>query len=840
MRAQTAIEYLLLIGATVFFVIMVALATRDILLPTGKTILLKQNAVDDGISNFGASPTPIASICTPFEICTTNLNCLGSCASDGSYCIDNPSDNCPATATSNPPTCVVGTTENCNTVISGQTCPGIQTCQSSQTWGACADLSDNCPVVATPVCISGRTRPCTSIINGQTCPGLETCSNARIWGTCVDAVDNCPLAVPDTCTISGAPPIAVGPFTSAITATFTGNFGQNALIKCNDTDVGESIHINPSTGIAKKDCDYINQTISNKIYNISAASNGIACNSTITDLKPLLPFCKITANPASGFGPFISTIVANFSGTNHSINVTIKCNQTDLGVSNQINFISRLALRNCPYPDSLPINQTFNISASSNAVFCNGTVVVNQTSPQQCKLSASPFSDIGPFTSVLTANFSGTNNGPNALIKCNQSDPGISVPIPPATRIATRTCPYPSVYTTSQIFTAQASSNGFTCNANITDNVLPVCSTSICQVLTPTFFNFIVYPQACFGNSCLPNILVLDPSTSCNVGNGVCMPTGCKVRGSQDGENICAMIEDSSDYDWNDYSFSTKVTTFPSGDKLLRVYQDSCAADALDGLNITFNFSTPKYILDMHYGLVVNQNQEYFLWHRCDNSVGEFRTFFISNNSPTNLPPVWNTDALPPAALGDPYNLNPDPIAFGGGIFHDLWPVISDETLDASLLFSITFQSNPSIASCTITSNRFLNCTAAFGSGRSFVTIRAMDAQGAWSEGIFEVVVGAPKINLPNLLTIPVDGDWTIDLRDYSVDSSIFDVPQFSLVNEYNAFVDCKLEPSNYNLHCKYNRIAAKGSKGFSDFVLTGSSMFTSSTAVVEFRVQVI
>ena len=313
------------------------------------------------------------------------------------------------------------------------------------------------------------------------------------------------------------------------------------------------------------------------------------------------------------------------------------------------------------------------------------------------------------------------------------------------------------------------------------------------------------------------------------------------MRGSQDGENICAMIEDGTDFDWNDYSFSTKVATFSNGDKLLRIYQNSCSADALDGLNITFNFSTPKYILDMHYGIVLDQNQEHFLWEKCQNSVGELRTFFISNNPPTNLPPVWNTDALPPATPGDPFDLNPNPIASGGStINQDLWADVSDETADSLLQFSISSQSNPTLTRCAISANRFLTCPSSTGSGRNFVSVRAVDSKGVWSEGLFEVVVGAPKINLPNLLTIPVDGDWTIDLRDYSLDSTIFVSPNFSVVNEFNPYVYCVLEPNNYELHCIYNRDAVKGAKGFSDFVLTGSSAFTTSKAVVEFRIQVV
>lgn len=85
-----------------------------------------------------------------------------------------------------------------------------------------------------------------------------------------------------------------------------------------------------------------------------------------------------------------------------------------------------------------------------------------------CILNANPSGGIGPFNSQLTATFTNLPAGVNqALIKCNQNDSGINVPIQSGS--ASRNCSYPQVQVKTFFF-PNATGGTATCSGSVTDN----------------------------------------------------------------------------------------------------------------------------------------------------------------------------------------------------------------------------------------------------------------------------------------------------------------------------------------------------------------------------------
>ncbi|MEK6954932.1 MAG: hypothetical protein AABX01_08015, partial [Candidatus Micrarchaeota archaeon] len=77
-RSQTAIEYLLLIGASVIFTIIITLATRDIIFPAGEDLGDKGDLFASAKASFEATSTVgIVSVpTTPPGTCPVGAICL--------------------------------------------------------------------------------------------------------------------------------------------------------------------------------------------------------------------------------------------------------------------------------------------------------------------------------------------------------------------------------------------------------------------------------------------------------------------------------------------------------------------------------------------------------------------------------------------------------------------------------------------------------------------------------------------------------------------------------------------------------------------------------------------
>lgn len=408
-----------------------------------------------------------------------------------------------------------------------------------------------------------------------------------------------------------------------------------------------------------------------------------------------------------------------------------------------------------------------------------------------CVLTASPDRQAGPFNSLVVATFENLEAGMStALIKCDAADAGETVGINLATKTASRTCVYPQV-SLPKTYTASASASGsvvVNCQKEIIDEAseTPACIVSNCQLTEAAkpFYNLIVRP---LHERSPDEITIFKTSDICNTVGGACETDPCRVRGSQVGENVCALIEDWVDFDWNDFIFSTFVSTFNPEERMLEVTMEACDTSAKNELTVEFEFGSLEYIRDLETGETKSgTSMEFLVWPQCQGHMGETRRFFISDNPPGNWPPVWaNIPAIGPVKVGS----NAPSL--------DLWNYVSDETPDIGLQYQIILQSDPSVISCTLDSNRYVNCGPALNKGYSDITVIAMDPDSLYSQEEFRVLAGL-QFDLPEEGTLNSD-PWLMLLWPLTADPAYPDSSiSYTLVSQSDTSVaDCKIEFSN-------------------------------------------
>ncbi len=126
-----------------------------------------------------------------------------------------------------------------------------------------------------------------------------------------------------------------------------------------------------------------------------------------------------------------------------------------------------------------------------------------------------------------------------------------------------------------------------------------------------------------------------------------------------------------------------------------------------------------------------------------------FGSFTVTITSVNDLP---NMTAIPDFLFSEGATIAPN--------FVDLYLYTSDvEDLDTSLNFSLLSQTNPSLASCAIAANRYVNCQnpAPFQSGQNAINVSVIDTQGGFDSDDFVLTIQAVD-NPPNItLLSPVN-----------------------------------------------------------------------------------
>ncbi|HJW97403.1 MAG TPA: hypothetical protein VJ485_04545, partial [archaeon] len=148
---------------------------------------------------------------------------------------------------------------------------------------------------------------------------------------------------------------------------------------------------------------------------------------------------------------------------------------------------------------------------------------------------------------------------------------------------------------------------------------------------------------------------------------------------------------------------------------------------------------------------------------------------------------------------------------------------------DSSLIFSIDSQSDGSVASCSIASNRYVQCGAGKSPGFSDIIIRVTDTGGLSDTDIFRITVqGAPPVNTPpsisGLPDYTLQAGQTIPLTDlfiYASDSQDADSAlSFSIESQSNpGLISCYITGNRY-IGCG----SSQGS-GYSDITVRVTDM---------------
>lgn len=200
-RSQTAIEYLLLTGASVVFVIIVTLATRDVVWPAGEDLEGRTGNIASAQVSFGATREVIV----PTEVIIIPPDCIPGeiCAGPNNYCKSEAGENyaCSGWRCDASSQCTQQTYDTCDLCIDqvlNTTCPDgyvlwaacPRTCSNSCTNGAC---DTGC---ALPSCEADcRPVPCAP---GSPCNGPNYCY-VNVTGTFACSGYQCSLT--NQCTI---------------------------------------------------------------------------------------------------------------------------------------------------------------------------------------------------------------------------------------------------------------------------------------------------------------------------------------------------------------------------------------------------------------------------------------------------------------------------------------------------------------------------------------------------------------------------------------------------------------------------------------------------------------
>ncbi len=535
---------------------------------------------------------------------------------------------------------------------------------------------------------------------------------------------------------------------------------------------------------------------------LSSTPSPLASSPSPTPTPTPTPSCSIAGVPNSDVGPFSSTITATFSNLEAGIaDALLKCFATDAGETKSI--AGNTASKQCDYPQTIGgLTETNEISATAGSATCTNSVINNPS--QTCTLIAVPASSEGPFSSIVTVTFQNLEAGiTDALIKCNSTDAGINIPIVASS--ASRNCDYPFVPATT-IFTANASIPGThptSCATPITDqkpnlqNEITVCNELYCEInAIPSIYNLIVNTKYA---STPPRIAVFDPSISCYNGGAACLKRPCRIRGTQSSDNVCVLIEDWDDYDWNDFIFSANVFNLPDGKQMVSVRNEGCSSAASNELNISFNLPEPKWVKVAETNETkFSENPSFVVWSACQGNKSEVKNYFITdvNELPDNTPPKWTL-------MSDPSLLKPGMTP--ANIL--LSTFISDAQSPFSALSLDVVAQNASVINCYISVDRLV-CDAAIAYGKSEVTMAAIDSGGLWATDKVLYRVG-PKLSLGNNFPFAIGTNGSIDLwgktqdlefPDNLMNYSIIDFPN-STITECGIFNDTATGSSRY-LNC--------------------------------------
>jgi hypothetical protein len=148
------------------------------------------------------------------------------------------------------------------------------------------------------------------------------------------------------------------------------------------------------------------------------------------------------------------------------------------------------------------------------------------------------------------------------------------------------------------------------------------------------------------------------------------------------------------------------------------------------------------------------------------------------------------------------------------------------QDLDSALVFSIDSQSDPSVISCSIASNRYVQCGTAQKAGFSDIIIRVTDTGGLSDTDIFRITVqgtSPPPTNTPPMISgipdLTISVGQTISLVDLFAYASDAQDPDSAL----SFSIDYQSNPSVISCYITGNRYVGCGAgqvAGFSDITV--------------------
>ncbi len=514
------------------------------------------------------------------------------------------------------------------------------------------------------------------------------------------------------------------------------------------------------------------------------------------------PDCILDPLPIWGIGPFSSTLTATFTDLEAGItDALIKCNATDAGVF--ISIVGNTAARQCDYV-LVAATELHDVSAEAGNASCTNQVSNNPPGSISPTPSPSATASIGP---CVVGDPCG---GSYCLVYTNSS-------CPPPTYDDDCTCVYdiaactscgksndvnmtcPPGFTKISDCSTECENpclEGGTCGTCFPDYCTAVCTyadlSSLCNVNScdlniSTFFDFVLRPNH---SGSPPQIRAYDPIDLCeNV--GACEGKPCRIRGSRIGDNSCYLVEDWTDFDWNDLVWSTRLIPFEAGNRMLEVKIESCSSAAQNELSIELNFPTPTQVRFLETAnTTFGISHTFVVFDRPCTKVGETFHFFISDTAGTNTPPSWASLPLP------------QPIAPANSVpTEDLRNYILDDfDLPGDLIFQIIEQ-NSSVTTCVINSGHDLDCTG-IAYGGSHILLSATDTGALSSTASFSITVG-PKLTLPIQMFVSVNSTNSTDIYNYIFDPEFADnLLNYNVTSVSNSTaVNCTI-PDNWHLIC--------------------------------------
>ncbi len=154
-----------------------------------------------------------------------------------------------------------------------------------------------------------------------------------------------------------------------------------------------------------------------------------------------------------------------------------------------------------------------------------------------------------------------------------------------------------------------------------------------------------------------------------------------------------------------------------------------------DNTLLTINIDESSHIATIDYpsSFIGSESVRFTATNSEGSTDSDDVTFTVTQCQAINTPPV--IEGIPDKTLLEDSESNNNII--------DLWAYTEDqETENEGLIFTIAFQSNAEVVSCTVDSNRYVSCsTQHHMHGSSYITVRATDPGGLYDEDAFLVAV---------------------------------------------------------------------------------------------------